>query len=297
MSAIGDKKAIIGFSGGVDSTTLSAIIAPALGNRVRGVCIDTGGLRQGEIDEIKFNARAAGIRLIIIHAARQFQKALRGITDAEEKRAAFKKLYVKLLENAAADFGAKFIIQGSLATDYIESGGVGKSTLIKSHHNIGNNWKLKDLHPIRHLFKYEVRALAEELELPKSITQRPPFPGPGLFIRIIGMPVTIPKLAIVREADAIVTRILKKHDVYDDISQLIVALLGIKTVGIKGDGRSYAYPILVRGVVTRDFMTVSGYHFSPEIQQEIEKAVTTHAKINRVWFDPTNKPPATTELE
>ena len=104
-------------------------------------------------------------------------------------------------------------------------------------------------------------------------------------------------MAILKEADSVVTEILKKHNIYKDISQLIIALIGIKTVGIKGDGRSYAYPILVRGVQTRDFMTVSGYHFPPEVQSEIEKAVTTHPKINRVWFDPTDKPPATTELE
>ncbi|MCK5416829.1 glutamine-hydrolyzing GMP synthase [Candidatus Parcubacteria bacterium] len=295
--AIGEEKAIIGFSGGVDSSTLSAIIAPILGKKLLAISINTGALRKYEIEEIKINAKAANVRLKIVNTSSCFQEALKNITDAEKKRKAFKKLYVTILEEEAKKFGATFIIQGSLATDYIESSGVGEASLIKSHHNIGNKWKLNEMHPIRELFKYEIMALAREMGLPNSITERQPFPGPGLFIRIIGVPATLDKLAIVKEADAIVTEILKKHNIYKDISQLIVALIGIKTVGIKGDGRSYAYPILIRGVQTRDFMTVSGYYFSPEVQSEIEKAITTHPKINRVWFDSTDKPPATTELE
>ena len=294
---VGDKKAIIGWSGGVDSSTTGAIIQPMLGKQLLAVCINTGALRKHEIKEIKINANAAGVGLKIVNTSLRFQNALKGITDAEKKRKAFKKLYVTILEEEAAKFGATYIIQGSLATDHIESGYTGEAALIKSHHNIGNKWKLCDLHPIRELFKYEVRALAREMDLPDSIAERQPFPGPGLFIRVVGTPATLPKLSILKEADAIVTNILKKHGIYKKLSQLIVALIGVKTVGIKGDGRSYAYPILVRGVVTRDFMTVSGYHFPPNIQTEIEKAVTTHPKINRVWFDPTDKPPATTEME
>lgn len=294
---VGNEKAIIGWSGGVDSSTTGAIIQPMLGKQLLAVCINTGALRKNEIEEIKINAKAAGVRLKIVNASLRFQKALKGITDAEKKRKVFKKLYVIILEEEAVKFGAIYIIQGSLATDHIESGGAGEAALIKSHHNIGNKWKLSDLHPIRELFKYEIRALAREMNLPDSIALRQPFPGPGLFIRVVGVPATLPKLSILKEADAIVTDILRKHDIYKDVSQLIIALIGVKTVGIKGDGRSYAYPILVRGVITRDFMTVSGYHFPPEVQDEIEKAVTTHPKVNRVWFDPTNKPPATTEME
>ncbi len=297
LGAVKDNKAIIGFSGGVDSSTLSAFIAMALGKQLLAVCIDTGALRKYEIEEIKINAKAVGVRLKIVKASLRFQKALKNITDAEKKRKAFKKLYVTILEEEAVKFEAIYIIQGSLATDYIESGGIGEAALIKSHHNIGNKWKLNDLHPIRKLFKYEIRALAREMGLPDLISERQPFPGPGLFIRVVGMPATLPKLSILKEADVIVTGILKKYGIYKDISQLIVALIGVRTVGIKGDGRSYAYPILIRGVVTRDFMTVSGYHFSPDVQEEIEKAVTTHPKVNRVWFDSTDKPPATTEME
>jgi GMP synthase (glutamine-hydrolysing) len=295
--AVASEKAIIGFSGGVDSTALSAILSPVMGNNLLAVCIDTGALRKDELAEIKAHAAAADARLKIISAARRFQGALKGVVDAEAKRKVFKKLYVSILEEAAEKFGAQFTIQGSLATDFIESGGAGGSALIKSHHNIGNRWKLTDIHPLRNLFKYEVRELARELGLPSSVSERQPFPGPGLFIRIIGMPSTLDKLAILKEADRIVADILKKHKLYDEISQLIVALIGIKTVGVKGDGRSYHYPIVVRGVVTKDFMTVSGFHFPPEVEKEIEKALTAHPMINRVWFDSTDKPPATTELE
>ncbi len=295
--AVGDKKAIIGFSGGVDSTTLSAIINPTLKDRLQAVCIDTGALRKNEIEEIKINAEEAGVSLKIIDATDRFQEKMLDSIDAEAKRNAFKLLYVKILEEAAEDFGADFIIQGSLATDHIESRGVGEAALIKSHHNIGNNWNLNDLHPIRNLFKYEIRELAREMGLPESISERQPFPGPGLFIRVVGLPATLANLAIVKEADATVTEILKKHNIYKDISQLIVALIGVKTVGIKGDGRSYDYPIVVRAVKTRDFMTVEGYDIPSKIKKEIEKAVTTHPEVNRVWHDSTDKPPATTELE
>ncbi len=296
-NTIGNQKAIIGFSGGVDSSTLSAVIAPSLGKQLLAIGIDTGALRKYEIKEMKTNAKATGVNLKIINASRRFQKALRGLTHSEKKRQAFKKLYVKILEEAAKQYNAKFIIQGSLATDFIESGKVGKAVLIKSHHNIGNQWHLTEIHPFGNLFKYEVRALAQELKLPKSISERQPFPGPGLFIRIVGTPVTLPKLAILKEADATVTKILKKRGVYKKLAQLVVGLIGVKTVGIKGDGRSYEYPILVRGVQTRDFMTVSGFDFPPKIKKEIEKTVTKHARINRVWWCSNDKPPATTELE
>ncbi|MDD5490106.1 MAG: glutamine-hydrolyzing GMP synthase, partial [Candidatus Moranbacteria bacterium] len=232
-----DKKAIIGFSGGVDSTTLSDVLAPVFGKNLLAVCIDTGGLRRNELEEIKFNAEAAGAHLKIIKAANFFQKAIGKQTHSELKRKRFKKLYGKILEEEARRFKADFIVQGSLATDLIESGSAGKADLIKSHHNVGLNLKVKELHPFRNLFKYEVRELARSLKLPSSISERQPFPGPGLFIRIIGEPPRKDKLDIVRWADGEVSDILKKYKIYSDVSQLIVALDCQRTVGIKGDGR------------------------------------------------------------
>jgi GMP synthase (glutamine-hydrolysing) len=291
------KKAIIGFSGGVDSTTLSAVLAPIFGKNLLAVCIDTGGLRKNELEEIKLNAIAAAVNLKIIKSAQRFQKAIGRETHSEIKRKKFKKLYGRILEEEAKLFKADFIVQGSLATDLIESGWAGKADLIKSHHNVGLNLKVKELHPFRNLFKYEVREFARQLKLPASISARQPFPGPGLFIRIIGEPPKSDKLDIVRWADGEVSDILIKHKIYNDVSQLIVALDCQKTVGIKGDGRVYAYSIIVRGVKTLDFMTAEGYQFPAEVRREISTVVTRHPKIVRVFFDETNKPPATTEME
>jgi GMP synthase (glutamine-hydrolysing) len=293
----GQKKAIIGFSGGVDSTALSAVLAPVFGKNLLAVCIDTGGLRRNEMEEIRFNAEAAGVKMKIVKAAARFQKSIGYQTHSELKRKRFKKIYGRILEEEAKRFKADFIVQGSLATDLIESGSAGKADLIKSHHNVGLNLKVKELHPFRNLFKYEVRELSRSLKLPSSISERQPFPGPGLFIRIIGEPPRKDKLDIVRWADGEVSDILKKHKVYSDVSQLIVALDCQRTVGIKGDGRVYAYSIIVRGVKTLDFMTAEGVQFPAKVRREISTVVTRHPKIVRVFFDETNKPPATTEME
>lgn len=293
------EKAIIGFSGGVDSTTLSAIAAKVLGKDLLAVSIDTGALREDELEEIKFNAKAAGVRLKIVKAARIFQKYLGNTADAETKRKRFKKAYAKVLGREAKLFGAKYLLQGTLNTDIIESGKDGEASGIKSHHNVDILIPgVEQLHPLRNLFKYEVRLLTKELGLPDSIVERKPFPGPGLFIRVIGEPAKPDKLAIVKWADGEVTHIVRKNaEVYGEISQLIVVLICVKTVGIKGDRRSYADAIAVRGLVTTDFMTGKGYQFPPEMRSEITTALTKHPKIVRVFFDETNKPPATTEME
>jgi len=291
------KKFLIGFSGGVDSSTLSAIISPALGRNLLAVAINTGALRKDEVKEIRENAKAAGVRLKVINAAKRFQKAIGKTTDAERKRKRFKKLYGRILEETAKDFGADFIVQGSLATDIIESGKAGNAALIKSHHNVGLNLNVKELHPFRNIFKYEVRDLARALGLPASVSERQPFPGPGLFLRIRGAAPRPDKLTITRWADAEVTEILKKHGVYDGLSQLIVGLNCTKAVGIKGDARVYGYVVEVRAVKTSDFMTAKGCHFSDEVELEICNMVTKHPKVVHVAFYPTNKPPATTEFE
>lgn len=291
------KRAIIGFSGGVDSTTLSAVLSPVFRKNLLAVSIDTGALRRNELEEIMSNAKSAGVNLKIIKAASRFQKAIGKSTHSEIKRKKFKKLYGRILEEEARKFKADFIVQGSLATDIIESGSVGKADLIKSHHNIGLNLKIKELHPFRNLFKYEVRELARQLKLPDSVSARQPFPGPGLFIRVIGEPPKRDKLEIVRWADGEVADILKKYKLYNDVSQLIVALDCHRTVGIKGDGRVYAYSVIVRAVETMDFMTAHGVQFPANVRKEISSAITRHPRIVRVFFDETDKPPATTEME
>ena len=292
-----DEKVIFGFSGGVDSTTIAAIAAPTLGDRLLAVTIDGGNLREGELDEIRLHAEAAGVQLRIIDARDAFEEAMSYTTDAEEKRRAFKKLYVAILKQAAEDFGATIIFQGTLATDRIESGATG-GALIKSHHTVGLDFgDLKQAHPIDHLFKYEVRALARGLGLPESVWARQPFPGPGLFLRINGVPATQERLEIARWADARVREVLQRRGIYDSLSQVVVNLLGVLAVGVKGDARTYAYPVVVRAVRTVDFMTAKGVHFDEETEKEICTTLTRHPQIVLALFNPTDKPPATTEWE
>lgn len=293
-----DVRVIMGFSGGVDSTTAAAVMSPVLGDRLLGVLIDCGHLRAKEIHEIKAHAKAAGVTLKIIKAKDTCLSLLAGITDAEEKRRVFANLYEFLLKEAARQFGATHICQGTLATDLIESGATG-GALIKSHHNVGRKWgNLIELSPLASLFKYEVRAVAEAIGLPRSVIDREPFPGPGLFLRIIGMPVTAKRLKLVRWADRKVRRILRKYKrQIPEISQLVVALGCIDVTGQKGDGRAYGPAILIRAVHTSDFMTVVPVFFKQKIIEEITAALTSHEGIVRVWYDFTPKPPGTVEFE
>lgn len=295
---VNKNKVILGFSGGVDSTTLARILAPVLKNRLICVAIDTGGVRANEFEEIKRNAKSARVKkLIVVQAEKEFIKNIRTTIDGEEKRKKFREVYQRIFEREIKKHKAKFIAQGTLATDIIESGQVGKSAMIKTHHNVGLPWKIKDLHPFRNLFKYEVRELGRALKLPRAVYERNPFPGPGLYLRVVGTPVSREKLELVRDADKTVVEILNKYNIAKDISQLMVALLGINSVGVKGDERVYGHSIGIRAVQTSDFMTSSGYHFPPEVVDEITNALTKHRGIVRVFFDMTPKPPATTEFE
>jgi len=295
---VNKKNVVLGVSGGVDSTTLAAILAPVLGKRLICVAIDTGGLRANELTELKKNTKSAGVKnLVVIPAGDEFIKNIGLTIDGEEKRMKFREVYKRIFEEQIAKYDASFIAQGTLATDIIESGKIGKSAMIKTHHNVGLAWKVQDLHPLRNLFKYEVRELARALNLPKTVYERNPFPGPGLYLRIVGTPVSKENIELVREADKTVADILKKHDIAKDISQLIVALLGINSVGVKGDERVYGHSLAIRAVQTSDFMTAKGYYFPQAVVDEITSALTKHKNIVRVFFDMTPKPPATTEFE
>ncbi|HEV7701939.1 MAG TPA: glutamine-hydrolyzing GMP synthase [Candidatus Paceibacterota bacterium] len=292
------KNVILGVSGGVDSTTLAAVLAPVLGDRLICIAIDTGGLRKDEIIELKENTKSAGVKnLIIIEAEEEFIKNIGTTIDGEEKRGKFRKVYQRIFEEQIAKHNAGFIVQGTLATDIIESGKIGESAMIKTHHNVGLTFGVEDLHPFRNLFKYEVRELARAINLPSAVYDRNPFPGPGLYLRIVGTPVSKENIELVRDADRTVTEIIKKHNLQKDISQLIVALLGINSVGVKGDERVYGHSLAIRAVQTVDFMTAKGYHFPREVIDEITSALTKSKNIVRVFFDMTPKPPATTEFE
>lgn len=295
---LGNGRAIIGVSGGVDSTTLAAILAPALGDKLKAFMIDTGGMRKGEIAHVEAMARKAGIDLEIIDKYKdKFIENIGRTIDAEEKRAQFRKVYGEAFKEVAKSYGATHMIQGTLATDLIESGSTGKSALIKTHHNVDLDLGLTEIMPLSDYFKFEVRELAREFKLDELLANRQPFPGPGLYLRIIGTPVTAELLEIVREADDEVAEILKKHNVYHKISQTIIALLGVDTVGVKGDGRVYGHSLVVRTVETTDFMTVKGFYLDKAVCEEIISTLVKHPKIVRVFFDWTTKPPATTEFE
>ncbi len=296
--ALGDGTAIIGVSGGVDSTALAAILTPSLGEKLKCFFIDTGGMRKDEVERVKEIAVKAGINLEVVDSYKdKFILNVGKSIDAEEKRKNFREVYGQVFKEVAKKYGATYMIQGTLATDLIESGSLGKSAMIKTHHNVDLKLGLKEVMPLADFFKFEVRAFAHEFGLDELLSKRQPFPGPGLYLRIIGTPVTAELLEIVREADAEVTRILKKHELYDKISQTIVALFGINTVGVKGDGRVYGYSLVVRTVDTADFMTIKGFYLPPEVCDEITSTLIRNPKVVRVLYDFTPKPPATTEFE
>ncbi|MEK7109160.1 MAG: gamma-glutamyl-gamma-aminobutyrate hydrolase family protein [Patescibacteria group bacterium] len=290
-----------GFSGGVDSTTLAAILAPVFGDRLLGLTVDADHLRENELAEVALHAEAAGLRHEVIDASNRVER-FAGVIDAQKKRKLFQRaVYVPYQRLRGQEHHSRLYLQGSLAPDLIESGETG-GALIKSHHNVGLKMGVPQLHPLRDLFKYEVRALARQLGLPESVWARQPFPGPGLFIRIIGTPVTHELLACVRWADARVREVLQQDPaLWEHISQLVVAYSGLNTVGQKGDGRVYTGSIMVRAVHTLDFMTAEGIEFDIPVQRAIKKAMTLHPEHSRqivhTMFVPTDKPPGTTEFE
>ena len=242
--------------------------------------------------------KKTGIKLESINKyTDKFVKKVSATTDAEEKRAKFREVYGEVFKEVAKSYGATHMIQGTLATDLIESGSAGKSALIKTHHNVDLDLGLKELTPLADFFKFEIREMAKLVGLEDIVVNRQPFPGPGLYLRVVGVPVTKELLEIVREADDQVRQILEKHNLYDKISQTIVALLGTKTVGVKGDGRVYGYSLVVRTVETTDFMTVKGFYLPKEVCEEIISTLSRRPQIVRVFFDWTTKPPAMMEFE
>lgn len=297
LAELGDRHAVMGFSGGVDSTTLARILSTPLKDRLHCVLINAGQLRENEVEEIKRHAQAAGVSLIIVNAKKRFLKALGMKKDPEEVRKVFRREYKSTFDKVARQIKSAVgvdvvLVQGTLAPDLIESGLTG-GALIKTHHNSG----LGGLEPFKDLFKYEVRALARKLKLPKSVSERQPFPGPGEFLRLPGLPKTAKNLAIVKWADARTREVLEKHGWYVRLSQLVVAYGFSSTVGVKGDARVHKPVVVVRAVKTIDFMTAKGVYFPEKIAREIITVLTRHEEISRVFFDSTNKPPATTEME
>ena len=301
---VGDQKVICGLSGGVDSSVAAVLIHEAIGDQLTCVFVDHGLLRLGEAEQVVTMFRDH-YNMPLIHADESalFLGELQGISDPEVKRKTIGRLFIDVFQkHAHAVGGAKFLAQGTLYPDVIESVSFsgGPSVTIKSHHNVGGlpeKMGLKLVEPLRELFKDEVRALGRELGLPEAFIRRHPFPGPGLAIRCPGE-ITVEKLDILRRADAVYIDQIRKHGLYDAIWQAFAAILPMKTVGVMGDGRTYDYALALRAVTSVDGMTADYYPFSHDFLGETATRIINEVKgVNRVFYDCTSKPPGTIELE
>lgn len=301
---VGDEKVICGLSGGVDSSVAAVLIHEAIGDQLTCVFVDNGLLRQNEAEEVVTMFRDH-YNMPLIHADEQelFLGELDGQSDPETKRKIIGRLFIDVFQKHAAEVGgAKFLAQGTLYPDVIESVSFsgGPSVTIKSHHNVGGlpeKMGLKLVEPLRELFKDEVRSLGLELGLPSSFIGRHPFPGPGLAIRCPGE-ITREKLGTLRKADAVYIDQIRKHGLYDEIWQAFVAILPVRTVGVMGDGRTYDFACALRAVTSVDGMTADYYPFSHEFLGETATRIINEVQgINRVTYDITSKPPGTIEWE
>ncbi len=296
-----EGKALIAASGGVDSTAAAALAQRALGDRLIAVFVDTGYMRKNEPREIKNMLEGLGLNLRFVEAGQEFYEALEGVVEPEQKRKIIGEKFIRIFERVAREEGIKTLVQGTIAPDWIESGGELRD-VIKSHHNVGglpDDMEITLCEPLRELYKDEVRKLALHLDIPVSMRQ--PFPGPGLAIRIMGE-ATPEATVIVREAcwiaeEEIMKAVKEGH--MDEPWQYFAALLPVKSVGVHGDIRAYGYTIVVRAVESLDAMTATYSRIPHDVLERISLRITNGMgdKVNRVVYDITNKPPATIEWE
>ncbi len=301
---VGDAQVVLGLSGGVDSSVVAALLHRAIGDQLTCVFVDNGLLRLHEGDQVMATfAEHMGVRVIRVDAEDRFLKALKGVSDPEQKRKIIGNLFIDIFEEEASRLeDVAFLAQGTIYPDVIESAGAasGKAHVIKSHHNVGglpDYMKLKLVEPLRELFKDEVRKIGVELGLPSEMIYRHPFPGPGLGVRILGE-VKKAYADILRQADHIYIEELRKHNLYDEVSQAFAVFLPVKSVGVVGDARRYEYVVSLRAVKTIDFMTASFAHLPFDFLEEVSRRIINEVTgISRVAYDISSKPPATIEWE
>jgi GMP synthase (glutamine-hydrolysing) len=299
----GDSKAICALSGGVDSTVAAVLVKKAIGDNLVCIHIDTGMMRKNESQKIgEMFDKKLNLNHIHVDASERFLKKLEGVTDPEAKRKIIGNTFIEVFEEEAKKYGdAKFLVQGTLYPDVIESISInGSSSKIKSHHNVGGlpeKMDLKLIEPFRELFKDEVRNVGRELNIPEEFIERHPFPGPGLAVRVIGE-ITKDKLDILREADDIFITEIKKAVLYNQIWQAFAVLLPVQSVGVMGDSRTYDNVLAIRAVTSTDGMTADWYRFDNDFLANLSNKIINKVRgVNRVVYDISSKPPSTIEWE
>jgi GMP synthase (glutamine-hydrolysing) len=299
---VGEARVICGLSGGVDSAVAAMLVHRAVGERLTCVLVDHGLLRHNEAEQVVEAFGGFGIPLVHVQAQERFLKRLADVTEPEQKRKIIGEEFIRVFEEEAEkieDVG--FLVQGTLYSDVIESGGGTGAETIKSHHNVGglpDELRFELVEPLRMLFKDEVRAVGTELGLPDRLVWRQPFPGPGLAIRIVGGEVTRERLDLLRAADAILQEEIRAAGLYRELWQSFCVLPVVRSVGVQGDGRSYAYPIVIRAVTSDDAMTADWARLPYDLLERISGRIINEIRdVNRVTLDISSKPPATIEWE
>ena len=298
---VGESKAIIGLSGGIDSSVATALAAEALGDKLTAVFVDHGLMRQGEPEAIRDTFKDFNINFVMANAQQRFMEKLKGVSEPEKKRKVIGEEFIRVFEEIAKKSGAEYLLQGTIYPDRIESGFRKNSEVIKSHHNVaGLPSKIafkKIVEPLRDLYKDEVRKVAVMLNLPKELVNRQPFPGPGLAVRIIGE-LTEEKVNITKKADAIVREEIEKSCVAENLWQYFAVLTDTKATGVKGDSRAYGYVVAVRAMESREAMTANFAQIPYGVLEKISTRITNEIpEVTRVVYDITHKPPATIEWE